>query len=392
MDRPTSDTDEVRELLTQFRRWLDDPESSPGIVRELLALDRVRTGAFVRLQTGDDFRYTITTLLRRAHDRLSTVPTESIALSRLATILCTTHPGKNRQRDLALKGDAWKEYAAALLSSGDYSEADRACAQAVSFYSLTDPQRMLFERTHLILIQAQVAHFLGDSERGLILADQAATTLTQSFPTKKKDGVRARTIYATILVANQRYDEGLRALEECAERARREGDTETLASLVNNIGQVYARIGNLKAARECFTMALQGFSSLGLKTEIPRVHGGLARILTQEGRYNDAVSEHYKARAAYLDLGMPLIAAEVSLRIIEALFAGGRMNDIPSLCAEAVKTFTKANLPREAAKALSYVDASAQHETLTPSEVQEVREFFQRLQVNPDEIFEFAEE
>ncbi len=392
MDRSAGERNETRELLSRFRRWLDDPDSPPEIIRDLASLNHELLGEFVRLFSGGELRPAITTLITRARDRSAGVPREAISLTRLATALCACYFTDDPRHDAALEGDAWKAHAAALLRAGDYSEADGACRHAASFYSLADAEDHSYGRALLAIIQAQVAHCLGDSERGLQLARDAATTLTRAFPSKKTDYLRARTIFGTILVAVQRYDEGLKTLEDCAQVARRENDTETLASLVNNIGYVYAQLGNLKAARECFATALQGFTSLGLKTEMLRVHAGWARILMQEGRYNEAVSEHYKARAAYLDLRMPVVAGEVTLRIIEALFAAGRLNDIPPLCAEAVQTFAKANLPREAAKALSYVDACAQQRTLTSDDVEDVREFFQRLQDDPDERFDLNEE
>jgi tetratricopeptide (TPR) repeat protein len=392
MDRPTVEGNEVGALLSRFGRWLDDPEACPGIIRELLALEKERLGELFRRSTGGEMLLAITTLMRRSHDSSAGAPREAVGMSQLATVLCSSYFTHDPSHDAAVEGDAWKAHAAALLRAGDYSDADRACGQAASFYSLVDGEERLYERTLLAIIQAQVAHFLGDSDRGLQLAAGAAATLAEAFPTKKKDYVRARTIFGTILVAVQRYDEGLGTLEDCAEVARRENDTEALASLVNNIGYVYMQLGKLKAARECFTTALQGFTSLGLKTEMTRANGGLARILMQEGRYNEAISELYKARAAYLDLRMPAVAGEVNLRIIEALFAAGRLNDIPSLCAEAVRTFTKENLPREAAKALSYIDACAQKRTLTLDEVGEVREFFQRLQADPEQLFELVNE
>lgn len=392
MDRQTNERNEVEELISRFRRWLEDTASSTGIIRDLLGLDDDRLGDFIRLYDDADLRFALSALCLRSREILSSVPREAVSLTRLATLLCSRRFTAEAKSDVALEGDAWKAHAVALLSAGDYSDADAACTCAASFYSLVERDDRFYERTHLTLVQAQVAFFLGDSDRALELSDSAAATLKIEFPTKKRDYVRARTTFATSLVQKQRYEEGLRALEECAEIARREDDTETLASLVNNIGQVYARLGNLKAARDCFITAIEGFTSLGLKTEMPRVHGGLARILMQEGRYNDAISELYKARGAYLDLRMPVVAGEVTLRILEALFAAGRINDIPSLCAEAVDTFTKANLPREAAKALAYIDAAAQQRTLRAADVEDVREFFQRLQADPDEQFEVMNE
>lgn len=391
MDRTAGEGNQARELLFRFRRWLDDPDSPPEIIRDLASLNHELLGEFARLFIAGELRSAITTLVTRARDRSAGVPREAIGLTRLATALCSCYFTDDPRHDAALEGDAWKAHAAALMRAGDYSDSDSACRHAASFYSLVDGEGSSYERTLLDIIQAQVAHFLGDSERGLQLAKDAAETLARAFPTKKKDYIRARTIFGTILVAVQRYDEGLKTLDDCAEEARRDGDTETLASLVNNIGYVYMQLGNRKAARQCFITALQGFTSLGLKTEMVRANGGLARLAMQEGRYNEAISELYMARAAYLELRMPVVAAEVNARIMEALFAAGRMKDIPTLCAQAVETFTKANLPREAAKALAYMNAAAQLRTLTTDAVQGVREFLERLQDDPDERFDLIE-
>jgi tetratricopeptide (TPR) repeat protein len=390
MDRSAGETNEARELLLRFRSWLDDPEASPGIIRDLLGLDNERLGALVRLSTGAEMLSSIRTLLDRSRESSAGHPREAIRLTRLATSLSSCYATADAHHDAAVEGDAWKAHADALLRAGDFREADRACQQASSFYSLVDPEECLYERTMLNVTEAKAAHFVSDTERALALAGAAASTLARAFPKKNKDYIRAQTTFATILVADfQRYDDGLKALEECAELARRENETESLASLVNNIGHVYARIGKLTEAKECFTAALQGFTSLGLTTEIPRVFVGLARILMQEGRPNEAISELFKARSAYLDLKMPVVAAEVNAHIIEALFAAGRMKDIPTLCALTLEAFTTANLPREAAKALAYMNAAAQRRTLTTDEVEGVRAFLERLQADPDERFDF---
>lgn len=381
MDQLPVEQRHFSDFVLRFRHWLDRPDPGSAVVRELLDLSDEDLAHFISLHQPFAVRAAVILLLETSHRSLSAAPRDSVTLSRLATRLAV--------HDRAAEGDAWKEYGEALLSAGDYRDANAACLRAGAIYnSLRDRRHRVYERTHLKLIQSQVSYFLGDVDRALELADTAAMEL-ELMPSKKKEYVRARTTYATILVGVQRLEEGLRALEECAEVARQEDDREVLASLVNNIGGVHARLGNLTEAKECYRTALQGFVSLGLKTEMPRVHGGLARILMQEGRYNEAISEHYKARAAYLELEMPVVAAEVTLYIIETLFIAGRMNDIPSLSVEAMDTFSKAHLPREAAKALAYVNACAQRNTLTRDTVEDVREFFHRLQA--DASLEFDE-
>lgn len=389
MDR-SADQNNVGELATRFSRWLDDPDSSRTVVRELGGLGGESLGAFVRGSDDETIRRAVKVLGERSYTMISTAPREAVMLSRLSTRLAATFHRDDPQHDITLEGDAWKQYSSALLGAGDYGEADDACARARELYVSGDPSSRLYELTHLMLVQAQVAFFKRELSRALELADKAAKALMIGFPTKTRDYVTARTTFATALVLQQRYEEGLKALEECADVARREGHTEVLAHLVNNIGRVHVDLGNLKAAKECYATALQGFISLGLNTDIPRVHAGLARVLMQEGRYNEAISEYYKARAAFLDLKMPVVAAEASLRIIESLFAGGRLNDIAPLCDEAISTFTKANLPRAAQEALAYVNRCAQMRTLSYADVQDVREFMQRLQADPDEQFEVA--
>lgn len=386
MAHPTNDRRAI-DLATRFQTWLDDPGSGGPVIHELLNVEDDRFTSLFGHLGQRRLRAAVGTLLDRSHRMLSTTPRESVVLSRLAIRLCEFFSATEHR--IAVAGDAWREQAIALLSAGDYSEADAACVRADCLYTLAEPGSRAYERALLTLTHGQVAHFVGDSQRALELIETAVTTLAARFPEKRSEYVRARTIHATMLVVTHQYEAGLRALEECAELAR-EYDASTLAFLLNNIGNAHLNLGHLAEAKECFRTALEGFVELGLTAEMPRVHSGLALALMQEGRTNEAISELYKARATFLELGMPVKAAETNMYIIGALFAAERRNDIRPLCAEAIETFSKADLPREAAKALGYINASAVRNKLTADDVEDVREFLCRLQTEADLTLEEA--
>lgn len=175
MDRPTGERNEADALLWRFRRWLDDPESSPEIVRDLTSLDHQLLGELAGLFAEGELRSAMATLLARAHESSAGAPREAIALTRLATALGSCYFTDEPQLDAAVEGDAWKAHAAALLRAGDYNDADRACGQAESFYSLVDAEDRLYERTLLKVIQAQVASIVRERCASMTFRPHRAT-------------------------------------------------------------------------------------------------------------------------------------------------------------------------------------------------------------------------
>jgi len=107
MDRPTGERNEADALLWRFRRWLDDPESSPEIVRDLTSLDHQLLGELAGLFAEGELRSAMATLLARAHESSAGAPREAIALTRLATALGSCYFTDEPQLDAAVEGDAW---------------------------------------------------------------------------------------------------------------------------------------------------------------------------------------------------------------------------------------------------------------------------------------------
>src|SRR5262245_49952730 len=168
MDHSASER-HLRDLASRFRSWLNDPGSGGSIVRELLTLNDDRLRAFVNLHDDHTVRSALTLLLGRCHEKLANAPREAVSLAHLATRVSSFFYSADPEHGFAIEGDAWKEYAAALLSAGDYRDADAACDQALLLYSFVERHRRFHERTQVTLTQAQTAYFLGASQRALEL-------------------------------------------------------------------------------------------------------------------------------------------------------------------------------------------------------------------------------
>jgi tetratricopeptide (TPR) repeat protein len=366
-------------IKAQLARWLTagtEPDEVAGLVHRLkrsaTSMQWDSIGAAFAKPT------VIAALIARSHALLGADPAKSELFSYLAVQLAfyLETPGDA----FAVKGDAFREYASALFAIGDFKRASEACDEAAFAYaSATDNRKK--ELSILALTRGQALHFLGQSEKGLKLIAAAAEELRS---VDKKKYVEARVIYASILLSRQEVERALEVFEATGSDARQQNDTETLAYVVNNVGLCYVALGDIDKAKACFHQAMRTFDAAGLTAEVPRVRGGLIRILIREGSYNEAISELFKCRADFLQLRMPLVAASVALRLVEVLFLAGRHSQVPSLCAEIVQTFTDVGLHREASKALSYL---TERRRIEPQDVEFVKAFVERLEKSGDEKF-----
>lgn len=327
-------------------------------------------------------------LIKEAHALLGREPRKALDLARVATRIAASMVAPETETDLALRieGDAWREYAAAQLELGHYEVALGAVRQADLFYSVT-PFTMVRESAILGLIRGRIYDALGNSEAGLLEIERSGNML-KGFCDDAKTYVKARTIYASILLSMMRYEEALDVFESSGALAEEEGDTETLAYILNCVGLCAHHLGDQERAQECFETSMQMFEDLGLKQEIPRSRGGMVLVLIARGRYNEAISELYKNRADFLALRMPILAAEVSLRIVDTLLLANRLDDIAPLCQEMIDTFLRAKLPKEAQKALAYLTDVASQRHVTSVDIEYVRSFVHLLEDHPDHEFE----
>jgi hypothetical protein len=101
---------------------------------------------------------------------------------------------------------------------------------------------------------------------------------------------------------------------------------------------------------------------------------GVAEILVAHGRVHEAVSELYKARAEFLAMELPVIAALIALDIVDLLLTVGRTSEIELLCDACPD-----RLPQSAAEAFALLRERAGRACVTEADVQRVRAFLARL-------------
>jgi tetratricopeptide (TPR) repeat protein len=282
-------------------------------------------------------------------------------------------------------GEAWRVYAHTLFKAGDYASAKVACGEAGSFFNL-EPESCSYSAALLRLTEGLVLYELDQADEALRLVDRTATLLLSWFGEKQKY-VEARTIYAAILMQCDRVQEALDVYDETATLAEEAGDTATLAHILNNVGGCHARLFQFEAARACLDTAMEAFTRLGLVDEVPRTRTAKARILLQEERYAEAFSELYICRAEFLSVGAPLLAATVSLWIVEYRLRLRQAEDVAWLCKDMIVLFQSSGLPREALKALAYLHQLAARQKATRERVIYVREFVTCLEQSPDTLF-----
>jgi len=330
-----------------IRRWLDGDDAAEDAVRQLEESETWPAKAFDSATTRR--------LIALAHDALSRDPNRAVWISRLAIRMA------REGEALIDEGDAWREYAAALLEVGDYEAAYIAVVRARMVYQLTNGAE--HNQAVLWAVEGRILHELGDSIRALQRIDASARTLLRL--NDKKTYVRVRSIYAMVLFNLCRYRE---AADMYAKMVN-DFDTETLAHAVNMIGRCAVKLDDVERAQQCFETALEMFEQLGLHAEIPRVRKGIADILLVQGRTHEAISELYKSRAEFLAMSLPVMAALVTLDIVELLIEVGRTSEIALLCDDA--------MPRSIANAFSALRDRAGR--ATGQDVQRVRDFLERL-------------
>ncbi len=369
----------------RFRSWLEGNVSEEPVIAELAALPARRWYEFAQrnaaLMRADVSRRLAST----ARERLANAPRIAEHMSRLATRIAEHLVERDYESYAEVAGNGWYMRALALKEVAEFPAALDACEQALFFYGL-DEEGYRKEMALTLLVNGRILCWLGETAKGLEQMDTASAILWAMGERKKY--VEARTMFASGLAAMGKIAEAITVFQIADRVAKEEGDTETRAYILNNVGHCYASLGDMKKARECLTLALEWFAQRGQFAELPRVRRNIAIIYRDEGNYPQAVSVLFEVRAEFIRLEMPVLAALSGIEIVEVKLLMGRIDEVEFLCGEMVKTLSDAGLPNEARKALAYLHEVAMRrpEDMQP-DIAHVRSFLDQFQGSPDLLF-----
>jgi tetratricopeptide (TPR) repeat protein len=351
-------TDELYDVISLFAalpgaEWNAVKATWPALRKADALIERMNDQAYKLLDTSPKRAADVALLAARFADALAAPDVEPLYA-------------------IKLEADAWRHYAAAQADMDDCKLASEAIRRAESFYGA----QMLFmeESARLKLIKARVRFLEGDTKAALREAELSAN-LFYGFCRNILFYMKARMYYAWILQNIGRFEEALDIYAKCSEYAERNKNAEIVVDILDNVGFCTCSLGDLVRAQQCYETGLRMAEDLGLKRKAAGIRHGMILVLIQRGRYNEAISELYINRAEFLKLGMPTVAAEVSLRIVEILIMARRTNDVRPLCDEMITTFTRAGLQREMQKAVAYLSEVATERDVTVADVEYVRSF-----------------
>ncbi len=247
---------------------------------------------------------------------------------------------------------AWGHLANALRVRGELDEAERACVRAEQFLQSGsgDP-----------LMMVEVGWFKAFLHRDRRQLAPARRLLERVAALLVELEDRPRLARTRIALARVHYAEGeLEAAVACAEAALcdLEGEQEA-AHLKLNIAGYLAELGRHHQAvvllRSCEPVVAAGASEL-TRLRLAWLKG---RIEAAMGEHEAAIPRLDGARRAFLERGLVLDAALLSLDLALAYAAVGRPAAQRQLAEEMVPVFTALRIPREATAALLlYVEAA----------------------------------
>jgi len=365
--------------LRDFVEYLNDEHAAaPQVARDLLASPD--WGGFVATHRHEFTYGVVDYLLDVAHQDLDADVSRAMRLTQflLRHLRYATIPPEPSFLSDRVRGIAWKEHGSALRALGRNRSALAAARRAVAI--LSRDRVLRGEHTFALVLQAHIWMNLGDRARALTLFLYCRHTFEQLGDDR---GHLQMLMFEAAIVYEGGDVGAARDRFVAAQRiAATLGDDREAARLLNNIGHCEIRLHNHDAALHALTAARDAFTHLGMFVERQRAVWGIARVLRDAGRLEEALRDVSAVRDAFLARGAIVAAADAGIDALEMLAAAGDER-VVELALELVNVFTRADLHRELRIALAYIADQARFVIDAPGPFQisvvRVRGFLQQL-------------
>jgi len=282
-----------------------------------------------------------------------------------------------------LRGLAWKDRANALRYLGRYGDALASLDESERAYRLLRTSAL--ELAVVDFVRATVLVSGDRFEDALVCVRRCEPVFLEH-----REEVRyrhSRLLEATILFMLRDLRSARPILIDVLSGARIHSDPTLTARAAHNLGLVELDLGELPAAKEHLTLALQIYEEGGVSTEATRTRWSLARLAAAGGDLEDALLLFRSVRDEFGRQGITIDQALVALDMADLLLATGDAAAASAIAAELFVTFRAAGMVTSTITALGFLHEAASRGRLTPKLVQHVRVFLERAQRQPALLF-----
>jgi tetratricopeptide (TPR) repeat protein len=324
-------------------------------------------------------------LSAHAHSVVQNEPLEALtfadaAISVAEALPDDTYPAKAVYE---LRGTAWKERANAQGYLGQCSEALESLLRAERAYKhLASPSLGL---STVAYVRAFVLYEQQRLDEAAAMAERAE----HGFAHLGDDDRRMTALYLRAIIKFEARDLGDAAalFRQVIEYGESMNSPLWIARGSSSLGKCEVHRGNLGEASMHFHKALALFREVGSAIELLTTEWGIAKVLLHGGKQGEAIRRLRDVAAEFEARGKVTDAALVGLDIADGLLALGHARQIVELGARLFRVFTNAGVLTGALTAIAYLKEAATAGTLTPDDVQAVRNFVQRAERQPALLF-----
>jgi len=368
-------------------RMVDEDTRAEAILGELLAGSRETWR--VRLQERPEWWHAgvVRKLIVASERAIDTMPPDAVEMTVMATgiadqLEATTYPSDTVAR---LRGAAWLNHAYALYYTGSFSQAESAIATAERHFDLCVVNE--YELGRLGIVRALVLREFERFDEAASAASASAEAFSRFEDTHRV--VSARVAEAHLLFSRGDFQRAERLLLNAEREISATPHAHTHALVLGNLGYCVRKLGSVDEAVAYYEASAALFGDLGSVTEAARIRWNIAATLAEAGRFSDAQEWMTAILPEFERLGMSSEAAVISLDIAEILAIEERYDEVQVICRSAMEIFKRAGTAytSRALTALAFMREAAAQRSVTPAQVQIVREYIRRLPAEPNLLF-----
>ena len=287
---------------------------------------------------------------------------------------------------MKLRALVWREQGYVLGYLGAFPEALAALDRADEY--LTACSVADYDQARSTMYRALMYRELERYTEALTLLRDARPVFLMYEDRKRVAAVD--TTEAIVLMGLRKFSEALAITLRVSADA--DLDEQSRASATHNAAMCYRELSRFVEAKRLFAHAVITFEKLGLPARRAVSRWGIARVLLDEGRFEDALVLLNEVRKDFEEFGMSEDLATASLHAADALLVLRRPEQVADLCRSAIRYFERAGLAysQPAMTALGYLREASEQGTLDAVKIERVRNYIKILPKQPNLLFAFS--